>query len=249
MKPRIFVGSSVEGLNVAYAVRQNLEHDAETTVWDQGIFELSRTTIESLGNILDSIDFGIFVFSPDDAIVLRGKESLSIRDNVLFELGLFIGKLSRDRVFFIIPEKTDLHIPTDLLGVIPGKYDPNREDKNFQAATGPACNQIRNQIKWLGILNPAEEPQATDTPDKESRDYDNEWLHDFIDKKYESAKAKLEKSKPEKSGDELLRDEVRLAYINFKIDEKSGIKKLIELEDRASLEKPDRDISGNAALN
>src|SRR5574342_679666 len=138
MKPRIFVGSSVEGLNVAYAVRQNLAHDAETTVWDQGIFELSRTTIESLGNILDSIDFGIFVFSPDDAIVLRGKESLSIRDNVLFEIGLFIGKLRRDRVFFIIPEKTDLHIPTDLLGVIPGKYDPNREDKNFQAATGPA---------------------------------------------------------------------------------------------------------------
>ncbi len=75
----------------------------------------------------------------------RQKESLSIRDNVLFELGLFIGKLSRDRVFFIIPEKTDLHIPTDLLGVTPGKYDPNREDKSFQAATGP--NVIKYVIK------------------------------------------------------------------------------------------------------
>lgn len=229
MKPRIFIGSSVEGLKVAYAVQQNLAHDAETTVWDQSIFELSRTNIESLGNILDSIDFGIFVFSPDDAVVLRGKESLSKRDNVLFELGLFIGKLSRERVFFIIPERTYMHIPTDLLGVIPGKYDPNREDKSFQAATGPACNQIRNQIKRLGILNPAKESQATDTPDKESRDSDNEWLHHFFDNKYESAKAKLEKTKPEKSGDELLKDEVRLTYINFIIDEKSGIKELIEV--------------------
>lgn len=232
MKPRIFVGSSVEGLSVAYAVQQNLAHDAETTVWDQGVFELSKTTIESLGNILDSTDFGIFVFSPDDVTVMRGKESFSIRDNVLFELGLFIGKLSRDRVFFIIPEKNDLHIPTDLLGVIPGKYDPNREDKSFQAATGPACNQIRHQIKRLGILNPAKEPQATDTPDKKSRDSGDEWLHDFVAENYELAKDKLEKTKAEKSGDDLLRVEAWLAYINFKIDEKRGLKELLDLAEK-----------------
>jgi tetratricopeptide (TPR) repeat protein len=229
MKPRIFVGSSVEGLNVAYAIQQNLAHDAETTVWDQGVFELSRTTIESLSNILDSVDFGIFVFSPDDVTVMREKKSLSIRDNVLFEFGLFFGKLSRDRVFFVIPEKIDFHIPTDLLGVTPGKYDPNREDKSFQAATGPACNQIRIQIKRLGILNTAKETQASDTPEESPNASPNEWLIDFFDKNYESAKVKLEKTKVEKSGDDLLRDEVWLAYINFKIDEKSGLKELLEL--------------------
>jgi predicted nucleotide-binding protein len=128
MKPRVFIGSSVEGLSIAYSIQQNLTHDAEVTVWDQGVFELSSATIESLLKILDDSDFGIFVFSNDDIKQIRGKELNTIRDNVLFEFGLFIGKLSRERVYFIIPTDTELHLPTDLLGITPGKFDPNRED-------------------------------------------------------------------------------------------------------------------------
>ncbi len=81
MKPKVFIGSSVEGLSVAYAIQQNLTRDAEPTVWDQGVFELSRTTIESLTASLDASDFGVFVFSPDDVVTMRGKENNAVRDN------------------------------------------------------------------------------------------------------------------------------------------------------------------------
>lgn len=152
MKPRAFIGSSVEGLNVAYAVQQNLLHDAEITVWDQGVFELSSTTIESLVKALSSNDFAIFVFSADDILKMRGKESSSVRDNVLFELGLFIGKLGRERVFFLMPDGAELHLPSDLIGITPGKYEPKRADGSMQAATGPASHQIRLQIKKVGQI-------------------------------------------------------------------------------------------------
>ena len=229
MKPRIFIGSSVEGLSIAYAIQQNLTHDAESTVWDQGVFELSKTTIESLNTVLDSVDFAIFVFNPDDVINLRGEKSLSVRDNVIFELGLFIGKLGRERVFYITPDGSDLHIPTDLVGVTPGKYDPNRDDKSYQAATGPACNQVRIQVKSLGPLKLSSEESAADDTAKTDEKKDSDWVVDLVDNKYESAKIKLKKSGGSKTGIDLLKNTAWIAYTNFKLNEKSGLQELRNL--------------------
>lgn len=146
MKPKIFVGSSTESLNIAYAI-QELLPDMEVTVWSQGIFQLSSNTLDDLVRTLNKADFGVFVFSPDDLLVIREQEFSSARDNVVFELGLFIGRLGKHRSFFVIPkDKTDFHLPSDLLGINPATFDPNRQDKNLLAALGPACNQIRTAV-------------------------------------------------------------------------------------------------------
>lgn len=232
MKPKIFIGSSVEGLSVAYAIQQNLTNDAESTVWDQGVFKLSLTNIESLTNVLGEVDFGVFVFSPDDITNIRGRKKSSVRDNVLFEFGLFIGKLSRQRVFFVIPEDEDLKIPTDILGITPGKYDPNRRDKSYQAATGPFCNQLRTQIRKLGFISPPGNELPAGKEIESKPDLDNDWINNFIRKEYPEAKEKLETILLEKTGEDALNDRVWLSYINMKIDQKNGFQTLIELSEK-----------------
>jgi hypothetical protein len=149
-RPRIFIGSSVEGLTVANAVHQNLDRFAEVTIWNQDIFQLSVPTITNLVNSLTKFDFAIFIFYPDDITNLRGNNVTTVRDNVIFETGLFAGKLGIEKVFFLKPRNFDnLHLPSDLLGVTAGEYDSSRLDKNFVAATSPFCTQVQQQITLL----------------------------------------------------------------------------------------------------
>src|SRR6185295_7422434 len=150
MKPRVFVGSSLESLEYARAVQENLSRDAEVTVWDQGLLAISSSVLDTLFAALSGFDFAIFVFSPDDVLRIRGRKVQAVRDNVVFELGLFIGKLGRSRSFILVPEQAkQLHLPSDLMGLLYSSFDPSRIDRNLIAAMGPACNQIRMAMSDL----------------------------------------------------------------------------------------------------
>src|SRR3989338_7277274 len=98
-RPSVFVGSSAEGLPIAEAVQLNLDRACEVVLWSQGVFGLSSGTLETLVDKAADFDFAVLVVTPDDMTQSRGKSQQSPRDNVLLELGLFIGVLGRKRSF------------------------------------------------------------------------------------------------------------------------------------------------------
>jgi len=158
MHPRLFIGSSVEGLDIGYAAQENLDRDAEVTVWPQGIFSPSRTTLQDLLDACRQFDFSLFVLHPDDVLTIRGRRKQAVRDNVIFELGMFISALGAERCFILAPLGSDnLRIPTDLLGLNLVTFDAGRQDANLPAALGPACNQLRRAIRRLGLRHPPAE--------------------------------------------------------------------------------------------
>lgn len=153
MNPRVFVASSSDVKKIAIGIQKNLEDHADVTVWHQGFFELSKTTIESLVSGAQEMDFAIFVFSPSDIVEMKGEKKHAIRDNVIFELGLFIGALGLNRCFLFAPKSIDsLHIPTDLLGITLATYSDGRDDNNYTAATAPACSEVEELIEKHGRL-------------------------------------------------------------------------------------------------
>jgi predicted nucleotide-binding protein len=78
-----------------------------------------RTIIEKFEDLAADAVFAIVLFTPDD---VGGKAARSTklqrraRQNVVFELGFFVGQLGRDRVCLL--HKADTEIPSDLHGVL-----------------------------------------------------------------------------------------------------------------------------------
>jgi hypothetical protein len=150
-KPSLFIGSSTEGLDFARAVRTSLSDVAETTLWNDGVFSLGRTFIESLISALSRFDFAALILTPDDQMVVRNDETLGPRDNIVFELGLFMGRLGRERTFIVRPASGPLKIPSDLAGISVAAFDWPRSDGNYRAALGPASDLMREAIRDLGF--------------------------------------------------------------------------------------------------
>jgi O-acetyl-ADP-ribose deacetylase (regulator of RNase III) len=157
MKPRIFVGSSREAIDVCRAIQGELDDDFDVTVWDQDIFRLSYGALDSLLDALDSSDAGVFVLRPDDLTESRGESSPTARDNVTFELGMFIGRLGRDRTFMLTPARSAVRLPSDLIGLTTARYDTDRfYSGQRRAAVGPACTKIRDALESIQLRRTAE---------------------------------------------------------------------------------------------
>lgn len=149
-KPTAFIGSSSEGLEIARAVEWHLDREVEVTLWSQGVFGLGIGTLESLVATLDQFDFGVLVLTPDDLTESRGHKSNSPRDNVLIELGLFLGSKGRGRTFVLCDRDVNLKIPGDLAGVTLATFSGSRSDGNLRAAVSPACTEIIERIRLMG---------------------------------------------------------------------------------------------------
>jgi hypothetical protein len=161
-RPRLFVGSSSEGLSIAKAVQANLElrNFVVVKLWSEGLFALGDFTADTLGHTAATFDFAVLVFSPDDISTSRGDERFAPRDNVVFELGLFAGHLGRERTFLVVDEVEKPKVPSDFAGVTFATYTV------FEDAPGKvkidvdrACGQIETAVKALGKLrHPELEP-------------------------------------------------------------------------------------------
>jgi len=84
-----------------------------------------RTIIEKFEDHSESCGFAVILMTPDD--VGSQKDQLSnqnprARQNVVFELGFFVGKLGRQRVCAL--QKGNIELPTDYLGVLYKPIDP-----------------------------------------------------------------------------------------------------------------------------
>lgn len=150
---RVFIISSVEALPIARTIENAFEHDPfSVELWTAGCFKVANYTLDDLEAAVDNSDFAIAIAHADDFVESRDEMWPAPRDNVIFELGLFMGRLGRARAILMEPRGKDVKLPSDLAGVttIPYRFE---KGASSAALMGPACNRLRDHVLALGPMN------------------------------------------------------------------------------------------------
>lgn len=149
-KKRIFIGSSSEELDLANIAKTLLEFekDFEVTiwneeVWEKAVFRLNSNYLNDLIRATLQFDFGILIGTQDDRVVVRGSEELQPRDNILFELGLFIGRLGLNNCAFLIDKK--IKLLSDIKGISLARFERDNME-SFTKAIGQVKDLFKNQV-------------------------------------------------------------------------------------------------------
>lgn len=142
LQPRIFIGSSKEAESIAKFVCKELSDFADCTIWTDA-FKYGNSSYEDLLNMLSLFDYGVLIATADDITRFRKKSVVTPRDNVIFEYGLFAGRLGRTRAFLLT--ETGAKLPSDLLGVsLP--FFPSKKGRVQNDGLRKSCSGIKQHI-------------------------------------------------------------------------------------------------------
>src|SRR5258708_6639103 len=118
-RPTIFVGSSTPALPIAREISRGLSDIADVDLWETA-FDQEAWLLGGILKKAQQSDFGVFVIREDDKLEIKTAGTRikykSVRDNVLFEAGVFMGALGPDRTILLWPsgrESEPLRLPSD----------------------------------------------------------------------------------------------------------------------------------------
>lgn len=139
MKRKLFIGSSSEGKKIAEKLKAKIESEygdwIECDIWDEGkVFELNNSALDALVKASRKYDYGILVATNDDLLKTRGSNHQVPRDNVMFEMGMFLGSLGLTRAFLLVEKQSKL--PTDYNGITVPYFDNDIEGSLDNAIAG-----------------------------------------------------------------------------------------------------------------
>lgn len=152
-KIRVFVISSKEAIPVVETIENAFEgnDDIEIVAWKNDVFKVANYPLEDLERELDLADVAVAVAQPDDIAQIRKRKLPIPRDNVVFELAYFMGRLGRRRSVLMEPTTDHVKLPSDYDGVTTIRYKFDKANKAGSMAT--ACNKLRDHIRERGPFN------------------------------------------------------------------------------------------------
>lgn len=127
IRPKIFIGSSGAGLEVAEKVKVYLSTIGDCFVWSEpDVWEPNRSTFDNLIRMSNYFDFGVFVATADDLTETNDRLVIEPRDNVILEMALFLGAMGHHKSFLLV--ENGIKLPSDFNGIYMPRFDKANEE-------------------------------------------------------------------------------------------------------------------------
>jgi Predicted nucleotide-binding protein containing TIR-like domain len=153
----IFIASASEDtaitMMISDAIRDaklpnTLSFNLEPKPWFKEELSLNQSILQSLVKFPNKYDYGCFLFTPRDALVSNDLSSMRVRDNVIFEFGLFAAQKDGIHKSFIIQQDDiNLKLASDLSGIVTAKYTHTDNPQVLNANIKFSVTRIINAIE------------------------------------------------------------------------------------------------------
>jgi predicted nucleotide-binding protein len=161
--PSVFIGSSSAALDLARRLKAALGDAVRAEIWDENAIKTNPDGSYTDGAVMANLfqtarlyDYAIMILRPDDTLKTVDEKGqpidLSIpRDNVIFELGLFMGAIGGRRALAVVSHgATAVRLPSDLFG-----FDQvtlaGEDEASVQAAAPLILGKIMDSYNSVGL--------------------------------------------------------------------------------------------------
>jgi hypothetical protein len=151
-KPTLFIGSSTEAKPIVKDIHTRLQDTATIRTWYHDTFFPGEHPLDALRREILQADYALLVVTPDDSIIKRDQPGFTARDNILFELGMFMGALGPRRSFYFVVadhrhgQARDVNVPSDLAGITRLQVTRTDDDSAYNSDVGAECVRLEAAI-------------------------------------------------------------------------------------------------------
>lgn len=156
---KLFICSSTPALDVALTLKNSLSKDFIVNTWRENTFQLGYHHLDSIIKASANYNFVLLVLTPDVVQTFNNNTSTSVKDNILFEMGFFIGVFGRERTFFIVQNQDDFKLPSYVAGINCTDFIKPTEPDLLETSLHKCCVHIKNAINEKNDNHLDKQPQ------------------------------------------------------------------------------------------
>ena len=157
-RARVFVGCSADSVQDAKMIALFLQNAFSVEPWWDNVRRPSHHFLEDLEGALSRCDLAVLVATPGEIEGESGQSFVTLRDSLLVQYGVFVGRLGRKRVFVVATNPVDMRLPADLSGIgylaprADSESDPTGHFHELQRLAGEVSTQLA--VTWCEFREP-----------------------------------------------------------------------------------------------